>query len=136
MQQLFTACNVKRPHEHSQRSKLGKGPPVVRREDVQVYRDREALVKVHFNVSTPSIYNILTGQETYNPKVGTALDIIIAGKEPYIATVNNNLVQVALKQHQPLPRLFLFTNWGVTTRTAAALRRHEGKKPDCKRLRI
>ena len=54
---------------------------MVRREDDEVYRDREARAKVHFNVSTPSIYKILTGQEKFNPTVGTKLDIMITEQE-------------------------------------------------------
>ena len=109
---------------------------MVQREDDQVYRDQEARIKAHFNVSTDSIHNILTGQEKYNLKVGTNLDIVITGQEQYISTVGNNLVQVSAQQHQSLLRLFLSTNGGVTTRTAAAVRRQEGKKPDDKRLGI
>ena len=59
---------------------------MVRREDDQIYCDREARVKVYFNVSTPFVYNILTGQEKYNPTVGTKLDIIITGREQYSST--------------------------------------------------
>ena len=108
---------------------------MVRREGDQVYRDREARVKVHFNVSTPSIYDILTGREKYNPTVGTKLDIIITEQEQYISTVGNNLVQVAAQQHEPLLRLYIFTNGGVTS-TAEAARRQAGKKPDDQRLGI
>ena len=35
---------------------------MARRDDGHVYHDREARVKVHFNVSTASIYNILRGR--------------------------------------------------------------------------
>ena len=118
-------------HEHSQRSDFGKAST-----DDQVYRDREARVKVHFNVSIPSIYNILTGQEKYNLTSGTKLNIMITGQEQYISTIGNNMVQVTAQQDQPLLRAFLSTNGGVTTRTAAVVRRHEGKKPDDNRLGI
>ena len=104
-------------HQYSQRSDFEKSPPRVRREDDQAIRDQEARVKVHFSLSAPSIYNILTGQEKYNPTVGAKLDI--TGQEQYISTVGNNLVQVAAQQHQPLLRFFLSTNGGDTTRTAA-----------------
>ena len=89
---------------------------------------------VHFNASTPSIYDILTGQEKYNTTVGIKLDIILTGQDQCISTVGSNLVQVAAQQYQPLFRLFLSTNGGVTNRTAAVARRQEGKKPDDKQL--
>ena len=123
-------------HHHSQRSDYGKAPHVVQREDDQVCRDREARVKVHFNVATPSMYQMLTGQENYNSTVSTKLDIVLTGQEQYesyISTVGSNLVHVESHQHQPLLRLFLSTNGGVTTRTAAVVRRQEGKKPEDKR---
>ena len=91
---------------------------------------------VHFNASTPSIYDILTGQEKYNTTVGIKLDIILTGQDQCISTVGSNLVQVAAQQYQPLFRLFLSTNGGVTNRTAAVARRQEGKKPDDKQLGI
>ena len=102
-------------HHHSHEATLVKPPAVVRREDDEVYRGREARVKVHFSASIPSIYNIFTGQEKYNPTVGTKLDIMITGQEQYISRVGNNLVQVAAQHHQPLLRLFLSTNGGVKT---------------------
>ena len=68
---------------------------------------------------------MLTGQETYNSTSGIKLDNIITWQEQYISTVGNNLVQVAA---HPLLRLFLYTNGGVTTRIAAVVRRHEGRK--------
>lgn len=52
----------------------------VRLGDERTYRDREARVKVQFNVSTISIYNILTGQK-YNSAVGIKLDIILTGQQ-------------------------------------------------------
>lgn len=55
-------------------------------------RGREARVKVHFNACTSSIYNTLTGQETYNPTVGVKLNIILMGQEQYISIVGSNLV--------------------------------------------
>ena len=118
----------------AQRSDFGKGPSVVQQDDDQVYCGREERSKVYFNVSIPSTYNILTGQEKYNPEVGIKLDVIITGQEQYISTVGNNLVQVAAQQHLLLLRPFLSTNGGVTARTAAVVQRHEGKEPDDKRL--
>ena len=87
---------------------------------------------------TNTIYNIFTGQEKYNSTIGTKLDIIqvITGQERYIPTVGNNLDQVAAQQYQPLLHLFLSTNGGGTTHTAAVVRRHEGKELDHHRLRI
>jgi len=70
----------------------------------------------------------LLGQEKYNPTGGIKLDVVITGPEQYISTVDNNLVQVAVHQNQPLLHLFLSTNRGVTTCTATVLRRHDGKK--------
>ena len=40
------------------------------REDDQAYSDKEEHVKVHVNVSTASIYDMLTGQERYTWTVG------------------------------------------------------------------
>ena len=70
IQQRFAVHSINRgtsasAHQHSQHSDFGKHPPFVQREDDQVYRDREARVKIHFNVSTASIDNIHTGQEKY-----------------------------------------------------------------------
>ena len=90
-------------------------PPVARWGDDKVYHDQAARVKVHFNVSTPCIYDMLMGQEQY------------------LSTVDNNLVQEAAQQHQSVPHLSLSSNWGMTTRTAAGVRRHEGKEADDKR---
>lgn len=50
---------------------------MVRRDDNEIIRDREARVHVHSNVSTPYIYDIITGREKYNPTVGNKLDIMI-----------------------------------------------------------
>ena len=68
---------------------------MVQQDDDQVYCGREERSKVYFNVSIPSTYNILTGQEKSSSTVGTKLDIIITGQKQYISTVGNNLVQVA-----------------------------------------
>ena len=64
--------------------------------------------------------------------VGIKLDTILTGQKQYIWTVGSNLTQVQSHQHQPLLRLFLSTNGGVTTRSAAVVRRRESKKPDKK----
>ena len=89
--------------------------PVARWGDDKVYHDQAARVKVHFNVSTPCIYDMLTRQEQH------------------LSTVDNNLVQEAAQQHQSVPHISLSSNWGITTRTAAGVRRHEGKEADDKR---
>ena len=70
---------------------------------------------------------MVTGQEQY---------ISTVGNNRVHSTVGNNRVHVAAQQHQPLLRLFLSTNGGVTTRTTAVVRRQEGKKPDDKWLGI
>ena len=64
---------------------------MVRREDDQVYRGRESRVKIHFNAPIPYICNIPTGQEKYNPTVGTKPDVTITGREQDISTIGNNL---------------------------------------------
>ena len=103
------------------------------REDDQAYSDKEEHVKVHANVSTASIYDMLTEQEKYYSRVGTKLYIMLAAQERYTWTVDNNPVQEAAQEHQPLLRLSLSTNGGVTNVTAAGVGRHRGKKPDDKR---
>ena len=102
-------------HQHSRHGDICQPPPVVRREDDKVYRDGDARVTVHSNVSIPSIYNILMEQEKCNSTVGTKLDIIITGQEQYMSTVGNNLVPATAQQRQPILYLSLFTNGGVTS---------------------
>ena len=46
---------------------------------MSIYRDRNIRVKVDFNVSIFSIYNM--GQEKYNSTVGTKLDILVTVQE-------------------------------------------------------
>ena len=58
---------------------LATPPPAVQGKDEHAYRDQEARVKVHVNVSMPSLCNTLTRQEKYNSTVGTKLDIVITG---------------------------------------------------------
>ena len=76
---------------------------------------------------TASIYNILAVLEVYNKQ-----DIIITGQEQHTST-GNSPVQVTAQQRQPLLRLFLFANGGVSTRRAEVVRRQQGKKTDNKR---
>ena len=90
--------------------------------DDHVHRVRQPRIEVHFDVATPFIYDVLLGEEKNNPTGGIKLDVIITGPEQYISTVDNNLVQVAVHQNQPLLHLFLSTNRGVTTCTATVLR--------------
>lgn len=52
---------------------MAKGLPQLDGKDQRAYRDWEARVKVNFNESPPSRQHILTGQETYNPIVGSNL---------------------------------------------------------------
>ena len=73
--------------QHQQRSDYGNAPPAVRREDGHAYRDWKARVKVHFNESAPSVYNILRGQDKYNSTVGIKLVIVLTGLEQDISTV-------------------------------------------------
>ena len=55
---------------------------------------------------------------------------ILTGQEQYISAVGSSQVRVTVQQHQPLLHLSLSTSGGVTARTAAVVRRHEGNKPD------
>ena len=75
-------------------------PPVARWGDDKVYHDQAARVKVHFNVSTPCIYDMLTRQEQH------------------LSTVDNNLVQEAAQQHQSVPHISLSSNWGIRNSTS------------------
>ena len=67
------------------------------REDDQACSDKEEHVKVHVNVSTASIYDMLTEQEKYYSRVGTKLYIMLTGQERYTWTVGNNPVQEAAR---------------------------------------
>ena len=82
IQQLFTAHIEERLHQHINThnvATLAKTTAWFNGKTIRSIATARHGSKVHFNVSIPSIYNILTGQEKHHPTVGTKLDTITKG---------------------------------------------------------
>ena len=135
-QHIFTTCVKERLHHRISTDNVATlaNPPRSSTGAPSGLSRRGGRVKAYFNVSTLSIYNILTGQETYiqlyrwlEPRRH-----MLTGRQEYMSTDGSNIVDVAVEQYHPLLHVFLSTN-GVT-RTAGVVRRQEGKKLDDFRL--